>query len=587
MSKPAFDPTKPFSEISDKPAFDPTKGFETVDHDSPSMLESAAEGAAKAATLGYHNQIRASVIDPIVEKVGNFLTGQDVDMGDYVENRDKYNRMTKELHDANPKSFAAGEIAGTLATMAIPGSAVAKAGTGLGRVTGSVALGGATGFLTNPGDVQGETGLQLKDRLVNGGVGAALGAVGGAASEGISKAGNIASGSISDWFKRLANEKAVRAAGAMKRETSALGEEGVQKLGASLLDEGVITPLGTANDVAERVGGKVSSYLGKLKGTLEKSEDTLRNFDPSRATPEQLKAFSVANLPTNEIKAQAIDSVKKSLAGAPDEAIQPAIAQIEQWFAKRPEVMSINELQELKTGLNNFLKKSDFYKDMPGISKEGLLAVRRSAKEAIEQKANAAASILGEDSGQIKAINQKLGQMLEAQDMAHDAIARAGANRAISLTDTIAGAGGAAAGGAAVGPVGAMMGLGSALANKAIRTYGDGTAAIAANNFSTFLKNSSPTFQKLAQTNPTAFAAMTEHLSQKYNPMTEPVQKNTPVNMPNAENMMNDPRFMQMIKNPKLREMLQKQDLQKGGVNNNFKESVSEEKAKADFLKGN
>ncbi|MEG7688982.1 hypothetical protein U2044_15425, partial [Listeria monocytogenes] len=53
------------------------------------------------------------------------------------------------------------------------------------------------------------------------------------------------------------------------------------------------------------------------------------------------------------------------------------------------------------------------------------------------------------------------------RDTTDKALDRIGGNRTFSLTDNIQGAAGAAAGFAAAGPAGALLGLGAAAANKA------------------------------------------------------------------------------------------------------------------------
>ena len=498
-------PTKLELSLAKDPMFAPPSAEELKTHSRSS--EAAIEGAGQAMTLGYLNNLQAAT-EPLTFYALNKLTGKDIKPDDYISARDSYIARRKDLQEKNPKSYYGGMAGGAVLSSAlIPGGAAAEGASAAARIANAAKTGLTIGAASNPGDKEGEiSDLQLNERLKNGLMGAILSTAIQSGAEGAS----ALSQKTRDILKSLAEEKAVKAAGAMKRDMTALSEKGkVSELGRTLLDEGIVTPLATSKDVLSRSSAKANEAMGSVAKNIEKADELLgrsEGFNLENSTPDQINTFLHGQIKTSDIKNRVIADIRRQFPGVPEDELAPALLKVETWFGNRPEVMNAKELQELKVGLNNFLKKSDFYRDMPGISKEGLLAVRRGAKEAIEQKADAAAQIIGDPAGEIKAQNKLLGQLLEAQDLASDKVARDAANRSISLTDTIAGAGGAGAGTMIAGGPGAIAaGLGSMALNKGVRKYGDSLAATGADAVAKILTSASPKLSQLAENNPKAF----------------------------------------------------------------------------------
>lgn len=574
MSKPKFNPNQKFEVAQDeKPKFDPDAEFESMDEPKTSAFDAFHKNASDTATLGYGPQIRAGVIDPIVEKVGNFITGDNVDMGDYLTNRDAYRKEIETSKQEHPDAALAGTLTGAAATSLMPGLGAAKGATALGRIANAGIAGGVIGAVANPGDTEGEySGLQLKDRGLNTVKGAVAGSVLQGMGEGVAK--GIQKGG--EYFKRLGQEKAVKAVGAMKKDFKNLGEDKVNELGRQLLDDEIVTPLSRPKEIAERLNKKIGETSSDLQGQLSKADEVFNRpegFNMENATTEQINAFNRGQLSTKQIRDGLIDDLRKSYQGVPEEELAPAIAKVDTWLKDKPEYMSVSELQQLKTGLNNFLKKSDFYSPQPSIAKEGLLSVRRGAKEAIENKANAAADIMGEAGGGIKATNKKLGNYLEAQDLVDDAIGRDAANRSISLTDTIWGAAG--------GTVGGIPGaIASTAANKVGRMYGNSVMATGFDKISKMLLQS-PRFAEMAKTNPKAFNTMVQSLAN--NPkFQEAPEGSTDPATPLLDRMSADPTKMDVLQNDRLKEQLKKSMRQR-----NMNAQVPVEHAQASFIQGN
>ena len=559
-------------------------GWEDVSHEleKTSAFDAFHKNASDTALLGYGPQVRAGGIDPIVEKVGNFITGQDVDMGDYLSNRDAYRKEINKTKDEHPAASMAGSLTGGIATSLIPGLNAAKGVTAGARILNAAKAGAVMGGAMNPGDTEGEiSGPQIGDRIMNAGKGLAIGAAAQGAGEGIAK--GLSSGS--KYFKDLAEEKAVKAAGARKGDMQKLRESGkLNDLGRTLLDDEIVTPLARPKDIADRVSSKINNDMQTLKVTMKNADDVFNTpggLNMENATTAQIEAFNRGQISTNSIKDSLMKDMKDSFAGVPEEELAPALNKIETWFKNRPEYMSVDELQQLKTSLNKFLKSSDYYKDMPGMAKEGLLSVRRGAKEAIENKTNAAAEILGEAGGKVKDTNRHLGKMLEVDDMVSDAMGRDAANRSFGLTDTIAGGAGAGIGSAAGGVVGGgipgmIVGAG---ANKLGRMYGNSLMATGFDKVSKILMQS-PRFAEMAKTNPKAFASMVTAMSNNPKLQQSMMPQKTPHNL--MDRLSQDPSQIDMLKNDKLKEEIKKQR-----DANKFKEHVPVGNAQKDFINGN
>jgi len=548
--------------------------------DDPTFKKDSAVDSGKAfldnfgntALMGYGAQAKALVEKPLYGAL-NAITGNDVEPDDYLKARDGYLRESKKLSDEHPIASGAGMLAGGLSTALIPGVGAAKGATALARIGNAAKTSAVIGGAYNPGDTEGEISpLQLGDRGINAAKGFVIGGGLQGLGEGVSKA---VTGS-GNYFKNLAEEKAVKATGAMKRDFKNLGsQEKVNDLGRTLLDEKIVTPFSRPKEIANRIGSKIGETADDLKVQLQKADDVLQRpegFNMENATTDQINAYLKGQPSTKQIRDNLVAEIKQSYKGAPEEELAPAIDKIDMWLKNKPEYMSVSELQELKTGLNNFLKKSDFYAPQPSIAKEGLLSIRKGAKEAIEGKANAAAEVMGEAGGGIKATNKRFGQLLEAQDLVDDAIGRDAANRSISLTDTISGA----AGGTIAGIPGAIA---STAGNKLGRMYGNSLMATGFDKVSKTLLQS-PRFLKMSQENPKAFASMVNGLANnpKFNANPQTQQNNTPL----LDRLSDDPSKMDVLKNEKLKEQLQKQQEQR-----RLKEHVPVEEAQASFINGN
>lgn len=257
--------------------------------------EAALEGFGEGATLGYLNNIQAAAEKPITA-IGNFLTGNDVEADDYVTARDSYNRRQAKLQEENPGSFAAGQVAGTVAS-SMPVAKAAQGATALARAGRAAAAGAGYGAVQNTSEQEGVVGdLNLGERAQNTAFGAVTGAGASLGADAIGKGVKAASGQIQkarqyagETLKDLGETQAFKATGAMLkdfRKSDAKGE--INEIGRYLLDKGVIKVGDSVEDIAAKTLQLKQAAGEALDQVYTKAEDTLKTvmsqkgFDPLR-----------------------------------------------------------------------------------------------------------------------------------------------------------------------------------------------------------------------------------------------------------------------------------------------------------------
>lgn len=197
MSKPKFDPNKPFSVADSKPKFDPNKSFEVVKEPDISELDSAARGAAQGLTFGLADEAVGAANNPVgaLKEIANKFGADfsDEDIEEYKRQRDESRKNFEAAQKANPMSYGAGEIGGGIATAFIPGvgaiGAAGKAATLGGKVAAGAAAGLRQGAITGLGMSNEESlGGIAKDTAIGAGAGAVVGGAIPVVGAGIKKA---------------------------------------------------------------------------------------------------------------------------------------------------------------------------------------------------------------------------------------------------------------------------------------------------------------------------------------------------------------------------------------------------------------
>lgn len=472
------------------------------------------EGIGQGMSFNYLNNLKAAS-EPLTFGLLNKITGQDVKPDDYLQARDYYNKKTEETKAQNPEMYYSGAVPG----MAISGEAagsvlgpaslgkyvkdVPKIGKALNVVTNiaeAAGKGAIIGAVQNPGEKAGVIDpLQLDQRAEQAKFGGMIGAGVQTGIEGIKGISSLKD-SIKDFAAHRMEKQIGADTATQSKKLIKSGKDGA--IGRQLLDEGDIGPFDKPKQINDKLEARANELVNQLQGHIDEADKILQRpegFNMENATPEEIALAKKGYVQTSDIKDLLIKDLRKQYEGVPEEEIAPAIDKIETWFKDRPEDMNTQEWQKMKTSLNKFLRDSDFYRSVePGLKKQGLLAVRKGAKEAIEQKSNAAADIIGGEKGPtIKETNRKLGNILQAQDVNQDKLYRDAGNRSLSASDYWAGA---------------IKGLPGVAFNKLLRTYGNGVMAWSANRLANELAASDAYFANMAKQSPGGLIAISQGL---------------------------------------------------------------------------
>lgn len=174
----------PFAEfVVNKESDDPFAEF--VVKPEVSKTESFLRGATQGASFGLADEITGAIKNPIgaarqvASIFGNDKYKNDMDRQSYVQERDESRANYKEAELANPSSYLAGEVGGSVATgLATGGIGALKTGASLGKTVANLATRGAVeGGLTSVGTSKSESASDIaKGVLIGATTGASIGA---------------------------------------------------------------------------------------------------------------------------------------------------------------------------------------------------------------------------------------------------------------------------------------------------------------------------------------------------------------------------------------------------------------------------
>lgn len=474
-----------------------------------SDINSALQQGYRLATGDeiYKNHLAAAYDQPVVagaESAARALTfgGSDLLQAGAGLRSQRDLSLEKQL---NPAASTAGEVVGTAAgllTGAGPLGAISEAGnavkgiSALGKVGGTIAAGATEGGLFGLGNAisesaLGDSELTAEKLLASGGIGAALGGAGGAASElvgaGVRKAIGAAKGSLSGMsgeelqnaLKDFAEKRAVVAGGAMSRDLKGLQYRGqLNERGRFMLDNGLITPGASLDTIAERAGAKRQA-TGQRLGELADM------FDQSAQPGERISGPAIAD----KIQSELVDPL---MAGnSADQSLAKRIAN-EAEVARSKGDMSFKEAEAYKRSFDKHLT----FDAEQGPIKEQMKQVRGMVRQAVDDSAEKIAGRLGDGSAEEwQQLKNDYGHLKGVEDIASKRSAAIEANRMASPTDygaTVTGFLGGLTSGHGVG-VSGLGGMALGAANKALRKYGDSIMATGADALA-----DSPLFQKIA-----------------------------------------------------------------------------------------
>lgn len=269
--------------------------------EGPSALESGVRGAAQTASLGFSDEI-AGGLEALRDKMrGDARPFEDI----YRQHRDESRAKYKAAEAENPNAYLAGEAAGVVGSLAIPGlGSLGAAKTLGGAVAGGAALGAAQGLGSSEADLtKGDVGGAAADA----GLGALVGGAAGAVGHGVGKlVDRVAGGAARGVEQATADQTALEAAKVDKDIASKLGKyrSGVQSASRDLEvlgREGAALP----GEVGERAAGYIASPEGM-------------------AVREQVAANKLTTAPERVAEMNAARAEHAAAVAGRDEAIQRA-----------------------------------------------------------------------------------------------------------------------------------------------------------------------------------------------------------------------------------------------------------------------
>jgi len=258
---------------------------------APSRYESLGRGAAQGATFNNADEITGGIaaFKDAVQK-GNF----DTLLNDYKRRRNNSRENYHEAQAENPGTYLAGEVAGTVAPLLIPGVGEALApakGAGLlARLGTNAAVGAGMGAAQAAGASENDLGTSgfAKDVLAGGAMGTAGGAVGG---ELTNLAGKAIDALPTPSMKELVAESTAGMLGGTGRQLGRLGKnptDVLEVMGRDLKDMTVDgQPLMLVKD---QFGERLERFIKKQKEIGQVIGDTIDNANVAPLTKDQIAA---------------------------------------------------------------------------------------------------------------------------------------------------------------------------------------------------------------------------------------------------------------------------------------------------------
>lgn len=449
--------------------------------EGPGYLESLGRGIAQGASMGFADEITGALESAFTDKT-------------YKQARDESRANYKAAKDANPATYGTGEIGAGIATAFVPGLNLAK-GASLAKTAGQAAL---MGGLVGAGQSEESDIIGLaKDTAT----GAALGGtLGGAAGYGIQKAAPLVERGLqkgSEFFGDAAERLAGRALGAERNTVKSLGLDSVKSAGRQALDEGILTPFASTDDLISRneaVKARGGRMMGEVYDAID--EKIAPTFDPLRAASsvdEELGGFWRS--PLNKAETNQFENTLESILMRGDQPIPLKDAQLLK--------------QELGRAANwkNTLQvtpKEQMARDAYGI-------VSTQIDDAVQKGSAQLDNVaLSKQLAEGKALYSKSS---DASKLLQNKQAREEGNKLLGLTDySILGGGlgaGVFTGGASIPATLAITG-GKKLSEK----YGAQNAALASDKISKILRKS-PRIDDLFKNSPQAANALVQRLESR------------------------------------------------------------------------
>lgn len=394
----------------------------------------------------------------------------------YRQARDKERGGLRADAKYNPGVSTTADVAGMVA------SPINKIASGMSLAKGGAALGGINALGSSEAE---DLSGMAKDTATGA-------AVGGLVGKGVEKATPIAQAGLDKLgtgARDLAERLGVRALGGERGSIKKIGFDKAKAAAGQALDEGVISPFASTDDLIAR-NEALKSKGGEMMGQAYQAIDdagasTFNPLDVASKMDEELGGFWRS--PLNKAEANQFDNTIESILARGDGNIP------------------LREAQLLKEELGRAANWKNALQVSPKeqMARDAYKLVNQSIDDAVESGATAVNSAgLKETLARGKEL---FGNAATAEKFLENKLAREQGNKIFGLTDTIAGAGalGTNAGAPAAGAL--------VLGKKALEKYGAQTGAVGLNKVSELLKRS-PKMAELAQKSPKVFNAILQKM---------------------------------------------------------------------------
>ncbi len=483
--------------------------FAQEPEEKPSIAQSALGGALQGISSGIADEavgVGKTIFDPeAIRRQGLYET--------YKKHRDISRARFAAEERANPKAFFAGEMGGALATAPLTGAAT---------LPKAMLQGGLYAF----GKAEGDPLNQIGETIT----GVATGGLGQKAftspyvKEGLKK-GAAKVADIGQGLKEKAERYAFDALGGVKKHVDAAAQKGrINPIGRELLDEGLLSWLPSRTKLAEKISERREEVGQTIGGILDKLDNIVSELK-AKAPSDKQKAI-YGNHFVNRLKKEVLPGLKANPAIADDVApyIENKLEAIGEKF--KDKYMSFQEAEKLKRQFQDLIK---YEKMSPTPKMEGLKNLASSMRGNVENYAEGFAKKYGDPDllQKFKSAKQKYGNLAQAEDIVSDRVSRDIANRSVSPSDYLTGAGAAitaaSQGADFLGASAAAAGV--ALANQLARRYGNQASAVTLDAVGNMLKTAP---EKLGKYGPVFEKALRERGPQALNVLVNVGMKKDP-----------------------------------------------------------
>lgn len=452
----------------------PAAGIEWDEPQAPRQKPTAAQafglGATQGATLGFGDEAQAAV-EALAEKVPwanplrvaaqvwegrplSELESSKKPLGQlYREARQGHRQELTAAQEAEPLAYGGGQLAGALVTAPVMPGGQART---LGQVVKQGALMGAVGGL---GASEAET---LPDMAKDVATGAAAGAGVGALGKGIGAAAR----KLGPGLKKFAIEQGRRVLG---------GGQAPMSLSRAVSDKAVEQAMKSGAMPAGANVGEVAAKLGQQRQDVgRRVGDVLRQLEQKGVQAPSTRSIGA------ELEKRAMDAVRKG-----DTKRAAYLRQTAEKVRRAeaagpggvPKKLGLVDMEDIKRTAQAEAK-SDYEKwravtPLQKARKEAASVLQKGIERAVDQQK----ALAPQAAKRFVPLKQRFARVAEAEEQAAKGAIRAEKRNRLSLRDIGIGAGSAAGGGAAFGPLGLLAGPALALGSNLARTRG--TSAIA------------------------------------------------------------------------------------------------------------